>query len=59
MICITALPPGPIVTGAASTVAPADATCGWISAVQVPAPSPPSEIVTGIAFEFAPPPATR
>ena len=27
-ICITALPPGPIVTGGASTVAPADATCG-------------------------------
>ncbi len=54
-----AVPPGPIVTGAASTVAPVDATCGRTSTVHVPAPSPASEIVTGIVFEFAPPPATR
>ena len=59
VICMTAVPPGAIVTGAASTVAPADATWGCTSAIHVPAPSPASETVTEIDFEFAPPPATR
>ena len=58
-ICTTADPPGAMVTGAASTLAPAELTCGCTSTVQVPAPSPASETVTEIALLLAPPPATR
>ena len=44
-ICITAVPPGTTVTGAASTLAPADATCACTSAVHVPAPRPADDDV--------------
>ena len=46
-------------TGAASSVAPDEATCDWISVVHVPAPLPASESVTETVLLFAPPPATR
>src|SRR4029079_10779152 len=59
VICMTAVPPGARVTGAASTVAPADATCGCTSANHVPAPVPASDTATEIDLLFAPPPATR
>ena len=50
----TAVPPVASVNGGASTVAPFDATWGWISAVQAPAPSPASETATEIARLAAP-----
>ena len=59
VICMTAVPPGTSVTGAASTVAPADATCALTSATHVPSPPPASVSATEIDLEFAPPPATR
>jgi len=60
VVQITAgVPPGVIVTGAAETVAPAEATCGCTSATHVPAPPPASETVTEMDFEFASPPARR
>ena len=56
-ICTIAEPPGVSVNGAASIVAPSDATCGLISTDQVPAPFPASDTVIGIV-RLAPPELT-